>query len=77
MDGARPQSAKWRLETDTRTDEERKRDSSEWKKDKRASLVSVLTLGCLKDNKATMDSNIEEKLDGRRPRCGLNAAFVW
>ena len=72
---ARYQSAKWRLETDTRTDEERKRDRSEWKKDRRASLVSVLTLGCLKHNKATMDSNIQEKLDGRELLCGLNA--VW
>ena len=74
MDGARSQGAKWRPETYTMTDEERKRDRSEWKKDKGASLVSVLTLGCLRDKKGTMDSNIE-KLVGRRLICGLNTAW--
>ncbi|KAM4624542.1 transient receptor potential cation channel subfamily V member 1-like [Polymixia lowei] len=72
---SRQPSSEWRMERDNRPEEERLRARAEWEKEKRANVMSVLSLGCLRKTRATMDSNNEEEMEKLKPRCRFKTEF--
>ncbi|KAM4624541.1 transient receptor potential cation channel subfamily V member 1-like [Polymixia lowei] len=72
---SRQPASEWRLERDNRPEEERLHARAEWEKEKRANVMSVLSLGCLRKTRATMDSNNLEEMEKLKPRCRFKTEF--
>ncbi|XP_056433659.1 transient receptor potential cation channel subfamily V member 1-like [Gadus chalcogrammus] len=57
------------MEVDDRPPEERARLREQWQKQRTSSILSVLTMGCLRTEKPPMDSNNQEELAPDSPVC--------
>ena len=57
------------MEVDDRPAEVRARLRKQWQKQRTASVLSVLTMNCLRTAKDTMDSNNQEELEPDKPCC--------
>ncbi|KAJ3608315.1 hypothetical protein NHX12_025364 [Muraenolepis orangiensis] len=60
------------MEVDDRSDEVKAQQQRHWQKQRKASILSALTMGCLRSAKPPMDSNNEEELEPDRPCCRFN-----
>ncbi|XP_056152901.1 transient receptor potential cation channel subfamily V member 1-like [Lampris incognitus] len=74
--GTKSMPSKWRMECDPRQPEERDRDRLARKKARRDSLLSTMTCGLLRGQKAPMDSNNQEKIGLVKKQCRFKQSYA-